>query len=134
MLPVRLRYVSLLIAGLVVAGGLLPSPAHAGIPHHPRTLSRLCQRAPGRCLALTQHQRLKALKHVRPDSNEALEDFDEWDVGTDSASDTATVVQTTASDPNSAPPWARARRAADPLAARLIVWRKLSAPRPPPSL
>src|SRR5262245_19389450 len=134
MFPVRLRCVSLIIARLVIAGELLPSPAHAAIPHHSKTHARLCQRAPGRCLALTQHQRLKALKHVRPDSNEALEDFDEWDVGTDSASSTATVVQTTISDSNSAPPWARARCAADPLAAQLIVWRTLSAPRPPPFL
>lgn len=133
-LPARLRRAALIIAVLVVGAGLLPSRAEAAVPRRHAVHTKLCERAPSRCLALTQHERLSPVPRVRPDSDEAVVDLDDWDFGTDPTSNASPADHTTVTDPDRTPPWARARRTINPLAARLIVWRKLAAPRPPPSL
>jgi hypothetical protein len=63
-----------------------------------------------------------------------LDDVDDQDVGADPAPKASIDVDTAVPDPASAPSWLRVTRAADPRAARLIVWRTLDAARPPPSL
>jgi len=88
-----------------------------------------------RCLAGTGHEQLSPLTHTRnPNSTDALDDLDDRDLGSDPAPAAAIDRTATLSNPDIAPPWIGARRAVDPCAARLIVWRKLAAPRPPPSL
>ena len=133
MMPVRLRRTAVVVA-VLVAAWLLPALAY-GPPRHPATHAHQCEGTPHRCLIGPWHERLTALRHARnPDSNDALDDLDDWDLGTDPAPKTFVDGDTAISNPASAPSWIGARRAADPRAERLIVWRKLAAPRPPPSL
>jgi len=133
MMLVRLRRTAVVIA-VLVAAWLLPALADAA-PRHRTTHARQCEGTPDRCLAGRRHERLTELKHSRnPDSNDALDDMDDQDVGADPAPRASIDVDTAVADPDSAPSWLRVTRAADPRAARLSVWRKLDAPRPPPSL
>jgi hypothetical protein len=133
MMPVRLRRTVVVVA-VFVAAWLLPALAVAA-PHHRATHARQCESLPDRCLAGSSHDRLTAIKHVRnPNSNDALIDLDDQDLGADPAPKASIDGDTAISDPDSAPSWLRVTRAADPRAERLIVWRKLDAPRPPPSL
>ncbi len=133
-MPVRLPRTAVLVAALV-AVWLVPAQAHAAGQHHRNAHSRSCVRTPDRCLAATGHERLGAQTHSKnPSSNDALEDVDDRDLGSDPAPGAAVDDDVTATTPDTTPPWIFAKRAADPRAARLIVWRKLAAPRPPPSL
>ena len=133
MMPVRLRRTAVVVA-VLVAAWLLPSLADAA-PRHRTTHIRECKGTPDRCLTGTRHEQLTALKHARnPDSNDALDDVDDWDLGADPAPKVSVDSNTAISNPDSAPSWLRVTRAADPRAARLIVCRTLDAPRPPPSL
>ena len=133
-MPVRLCRTAVVVA-VLVAAWLLPSLADAAPRHRTTTHSKQCAGTPNRCLIGMSHQRLTALKHARnPDSNDALDDVDDWDLGADPAPKVSVDSDTAISNPDSAPSWLRVTRAADPRAARLIVWRKLDAPRPPPSL
>jgi hypothetical protein len=135
MLPVRLRSVGMVMAVLICAVWLLPSRTDAAAPRHGRTQARSCERTINRYLAWTWPERFRALHHTRnPHSNDALDDLDDRDVGSDPAPNASAADHTDVPDPDRVPPWVRVRRAANPRAARLIVWRTLAAPRPPPSL
>jgi hypothetical protein len=130
MMPVRLCRTAVVVA-VLVAAWLPPAIADAA-PRHRTTHTRHCEGTPNRCLIGTSHQRLTALTHARnPASNDALDDVDDQDVGADPAPRSSIDAHTAVSD--GAPSWLHVTRAADPRAARLIVWRKLDAPRPPPS-
>jgi hypothetical protein len=124
---------AVVVVAVVAAAMLLPSLANAASRHRSAP-SGQCDRTPDRCLARTWHERLTALKAANPDSNDALDDVDDWDLGADPMPRTSVDHGTAVPDPDSTPRWLRARRAADPRAASLIIWRKLAAPRPPPSL
>ena len=133
MMPVRLRRTAVVVA-VLVAAWLLPALADAA-PRHRATHAHQCEGTPHRCLIGTWHERVTALRHARnPDSNDALDDLDDWDLGTDPAPKTFVDADIAISNPDRAPSWLRVTRAADPRAARLIVWRKLDAPRPPPAI
>ena len=133
MMPVRLCRTAVVVA-VLVAASLLPALADAAA-RHGTTHAHQYEGCPNRCLIGTSHQRLTALKPARnPDSNDALDDVDDWDLGADPAPKVSVDSDTTILNPDSAPSWLRVTRAADPRAARLTVWRKLDAPRPPPSL
>jgi hypothetical protein len=133
MMPVRLRRTVVVVA-VLVAAWLFPALADAA-PRHRATHARQCESLPDRCLAGASHDRLTAIKHVRnPNSNDALDDLDDWDLGADPAPRTFVDGHIAISDRDDTPSWLRVTRAPDPRAARLIVWRKLDAPRPPPSL
>lgn len=133
-MPVRLRRTAVFVA-VLAAVSFLPSPASAAARPHRSTHTRSCAHTPDQCLASARHERLAAQTHLRnPSSNDALDDVDDRDFGSDPAP-TASLDGTIAiADRDTAPPWICRLRAADPRAARLIVWRKLDAPRPPPSL
>jgi hypothetical protein len=134
MMPVRLPRTAVLVACLV-AVWLVPAPANAAAKHHRTPPKHSCARTPDRCLAGTWHERLGAQAHTRnPSSNDALDDVDDRDLGSDPASAVSVDGDAAASHSGAELTWIYASRAADPLAARLIVWRKLAAPRPPPSL
>jgi|SRR6185436_16310636 hypothetical protein len=133
MMPVRLRRTTVVVA-VLVAAWLLPALADAA-PRHRATLARQCEGTPHRCLIATWHERLTAPRHARnPGSNDALDDLDDWDLGADPAPRTFVDGHPAISDPDDTPSWLRVTRAPDPRAARLIVWRKLDAPRPPPAI
>lgn len=126
---------TVVLAVLLVAAWLLPSAAEAAAQHHRNIHNRSCARTPDRCLAGTWHQHLGAQTHAKnPSSNDALDDVDDRDLGSDPAPKPTLDGDIALSDREPAPTWIYATRAADPRAERLIVWRKLAAPRPPPSL
>jgi len=137
MILVGLRRVTVVLAVLFVAAWLAPARADAGVARHHDKRARACLRSPTQCLALKWHNRLSNPRRShRPGSDDAVDDFDDRDTQTDPGPDAAAVDNDGASlsDPEPPLPWVCARRAADPRAERLIVWRRLAAPRPPPSL
>ncbi len=135
MLPVRLRFVGMVMAVLVCAVCLPPSRADAAVPRHRTPHPRSCERLTVRCLAWTRHERFRPLHHTRnPHSDDVLDDFDDRDLGGDREPTASAADHTEVPDTDCAPPWVCVRRAANPRVDRLIVWRTLAAPRPPPSL
>jgi hypothetical protein len=133
MMLVRLRRTIVLLAALCVAACLVPSWADAAVGRHRAKRAHACQ-AP--CLSSKWHSSLSSPRSThRHPSDDIVDDFDDRDTGADP---TSTVIAdddaTSSSESTIAQPWVRARRTAVPHAARLIVWRKLAAPRPPPSL
>src|SRR5262245_9635136 len=133
MLFVRLHRTFVVLAALCVAACLVPSSADAAVGRHRAKRAHACE-AP--CLSSKWHSSLSSprLTHRHP-SDDIVDDFDDRDTRTDP---TSTAVAdddaTSSSDSTITLPWVRARRAPVPHVARLIVWRKLAAPRPPPSL
>jgi len=136
MIFVRCRRALVVVAMLFVAAWLVPASADAAVSRHHSKRPRICQGSPNFCLAWKWHNRLSAPHRThRPGSDDVFDDFDDRDTGTDPMADASTDNDTTsASDAAAAPPWVIARRTADPCAALLIVFRKLVAPRPPPSI
>jgi len=134
MMFVRLRRTFVLLATLCVAVCLLPSSANAAVGRHRAKRAHACE-AP--CLSSKWHSNLSSPRstHRHPSDDVVVDDFEDRDTGTDP---TSTVVAddyaTSSSDSTITLPRVRARRTAAPPAARLIVWRNLAAPRPPPSL
>jgi hypothetical protein len=131
---VRLPRTAVLVA-VLAAVWLLPSPANAAVQHHRNVQTCSCERTPVRCLAGTWHERLATQSHVsNPSSNDALDDADDRDVDSELTPAASLDGNTAVANPDASPAWVGARRSADPHAARLIIWRQLTAPRPPPSL
>jgi hypothetical protein len=136
MIVVRCRRALVVMAMLFVAAWLFPATAEAKVSRHHSKRPRICQGSPNFCQASKWHNRLSAPHRIhRPGSDDVFDDFDDRDTGSDPMADASTDNDTpSASDAAAAPPWVFARRAADPRAARLTVFRKLVAPRPPPSI
>jgi hypothetical protein len=134
-MPVRLRRTAVLVV-VLTAVWLLPSPDDAAaVQHHHKVHNSSFAPAPDGCLAEAPHRCFAAQTHIRnPDSNDALDDVDDRDLGSDPKPTPSVDGDIAVSDRDTAPPWLHAGRAADPRATSLIVWRKLAAPRPPPSL
>ena len=123
---------AVVVVAVLVAAWLLPSLANAASRHRNVHASR-CAHTANRSLQ-TSRESLSALTHARnPDADNALDDVDDPDLGADRAPRVSVARTTAVSDPDITPPWLRARRAADARDERLILWRKLAAPRPPPS-
>lgn len=118
MMSVRLRRTAVVVA-VLVAAWLLPALSDAA-PRHRTPHAHQCKGTLDRAWS--------------SNADNALDDVDDPDLGADRAPRASADRSTTVSNPDSAPSWPRVTRAADPRAARLIVWRKLDAPRPPPSL
>ena len=134
MLTVRRRTL-VVMALLFVAAWLVPASSEAAVSRHAAKHARFCQRAPNKCLAWKGHISVSRLpKAPRPDSDDVFYDFEDRDTGIDPAAD-APIDDDTVSPSNTAdsPTWVRVLDDGDPRADRLIVWRKLDAPRPPPS-
>jgi len=133
MMFVRLRRTIVLLASLCVAACLVPSWADAAVGRHRAKRARACE-AP--CLSSKWHSSLSSPRStVRHPSDDIVDDFDDRDTGADPTSTAVADDDATASsDSTITHPWVRARRTAAPHAARLIIWRKLAAPRPPPSI
>ncbi|HKE85714.1 MAG TPA: hypothetical protein VKB50_18260 [Vicinamibacterales bacterium] len=136
MIVVRCRRALLVIAMLFVAAWLVPASAEAAVSRHHGKRPRICQGSPNFCLAWKWHNRLSAPRTThRPGSDDVFDDFDDRDTGIDPMAGASTDNDTTsASDAAAAPPWVITRRTTDPPTALLIVFRKLVAPRPPPSI
>jgi len=136
MIFVRLFRTAPVIAVIVLTAWLVPSRGDAAVSHHRTAHARSCVRVSTGCLALKWHIRVDRLRYLHsPDLDDVDDDADDRD-----ARMTPTSVEATddergsSSDAKSTPPWLRARVADEPRAARLIAWRKLAAPRPPPSI
>lgn len=114
-MPVRLLRTVVLVA-VFAAVWLLPTAADAAPDH--RSTHAQCDRTHTRNL----------------DSNDALDDADDRDLGSDPAPTASIDGSAAVSNPDATPPWIAASRVADLRTARLIFWRELVAPRPPPSL
>jgi hypothetical protein len=132
MVLVRLRRTIVLLAALCVAACLVPSWADAAVGRHRVKRAHACE-AP--CLSSKWHSSLSSPRSTqRHPSDDIVDDFDDRDTGADPTSTAVADDDATSSDSTIALPWVTARRTAAPFAARLIVWRKLAAPRPPPSI
>jgi hypothetical protein len=133
MMIVRLRRTFVFLAALFVAVCLVPSPADAAVARHRATRTHACE-AP--CFSLQWHISLSSSRSLsRHPSDDIVDDFDDRDTRTDPTS--TAVADDDATSSTDSPvtlPWVRAHRAPAPHAARLVVCRKLAAPRPPPSL
>jgi hypothetical protein len=131
MIRVRRRRALVFFAAVFVTVWLVPSRgAAAGTRHHDRRTHE-CQAT---CLAQSQRNVVDSQHPTRlTHGDDVADDFDDRDDRTAPTS-TPIVLDEGSSKPEPALacPWARTGRAADPRAARLIVWRKLT-PRPPPS-
>ena len=124
MMPVRLSRSASVIIALFIATWLVPATSEAAAkkPHRARTHS--CHAL---CVASPWQATLSGFRTPhRPGSDDAADDPAP---SVDLRDSTASPV-----DVHATPPWIRARRTANPHAARLIVWRQVVAPRPPPSL
>jgi hypothetical protein len=133
MILMRLRRAFVLLAALLAAVCVVPSRADAGPRHHHAKHTRTCV-APR--LSSSWHNSL-GTPHSTNDnpSDDAADYFDDRDTRTDPTSPAALDDDATSSSESAITlPWVRARRTADPYAARLVVFRRLAAPRPPPSL
>ena len=125
---------AVVVVAVLVAAWLLPSPANAASRHRDAHASR-CEHTANWSLARTSRESLSALTRARnPDADNALDDVDDPDLGADRTPRLSVDRTTATSDPDITPPWLCARRAADARDERLILWRTLAAPRPPPSL
>jgi hypothetical protein len=135
MMTVR-RRAFVVIAVLFVAAWLVPTSSDAAVSSHAAKHARFCQRAPNKCLAWKEHISVSRLpKAPRPDSDDVFYDFEDRDTGIDPAADAPTDDHAVSSSVIAeSPSWVRVLDDGDPRAARLIDWRKLDAPRPPPSL
>jgi len=135
MILVRVCRTPLVMAVLFLAVWLVPSRVDA-VSHHRSTRPRVCERVLNHCLVLKWHNQINRLRHTRhPDSDDAFEDFDDRDTRTDPTSnDTLEDEAASSADSDTTPPWTQAQGADEPRPAPLSVWRKLAAPRPPPSL
>jgi hypothetical protein len=133
MMFVRLRRTFAILAALCVAACLVPSAANAAVGRHRAKRAHACE-AP--CLSSKWHSSLSSPRSThRHPSDDIVDFFDDRDTQPDPTSTAvANDDATSSSDSTITLPWVRARRAAVPHVARLIVWRKLAAPRPPPSL
>jgi len=136
MILVRLFRTALVMAVLVLTAWLVPSRVDAAMSHHRTSRARSCVRVSTRCVALKWHTRVDCLRHPHsPDFDDVVDDADDRDARMTPTSVAATDDESgSSSDAKSTPPWLRARVADEPRAARLIAWRKLAAPRPPPSI
>lgn len=132
-MPVRLsRSASVLIA-LFIATWLVPATSEAAAKKPHRARPHSCHAL---CVASPWQATLSGFRTPhRPGSDDAADDFDDRNARNDPAP-SVDLRDSTASpvDVHATPPWIRARRTANPHAARLIVWRQVVAPRPPPSL
>jgi hypothetical protein len=133
MILVRLRRTVVFVTALLVAACLVPSPADAAVGRHRAKRTHACE-AP--CLSSKWHNSLSSARSTeRHPSDDIVDDFDDRDTRTDpTSSAVADDDATPATDSAVTLPWVRAHRAPDPHAARLVVCRRLAAPRPPPSL
>ena len=137
MMLVRVFRTTLVMVVVVLTAWLAPSRVDAAVSHHHRTArARTCVRVSTRCLALKWHIRVDLLRHPHPpEFDDVFDDADDRGTRITRTSVTVSVDESrSSSDPRSTPPWLRARGVEEPRAAGLIVWRKLAAPRPPPSI
>ena len=83
-MPVRLRRTAVLVV-VLTAVWLLPSPDDAAaVQHHHKVHNSSFAPAPDGCLAEAPHRCFAAQTHIRnPDSNDALDDVDDRDLGSD---------------------------------------------------
>jgi membrane-bound lytic murein transglycosylase B len=133
MVVVRLRRTFAVLAAFVVAACLAPSPADAAVKRH------RAKRAVHACQAVCFSQWHNSLssRHTTNEnpSDDVVDFFDDRDTRTDPTPTAIADDEATSSSDNTITlPWVRARRTAAPHVARLVVWRKLAAPRPPPSI
>jgi hypothetical protein len=133
MVVVRLRRTFVFLAALFVAACLVPAQADAGVVHH--RVKRAHHRCEIPCFSWKWHNSLSSPHSTNENpSDDVVDFFDDRDTRTDPTSTAVADDPTPTTESAITFPRVRAHRAADPQAARLIVFRRLAAPRPPPFL
>jgi len=132
MIRVRLRRALAVLATVFVAVWLVPSRADAAGTRHHGKRTYVSQAT---CLGLGQPDVFGSEHSTRlTHGDDVADDFDDRDDRTDPTSTpTAHDGAASESEPVLALPWARTGRAAEPRAAQSAMWRRVAAPRPPPS-